>query len=198
MNKSIIKQIITLQKTRFLNFYHVIYENKMGQEKNWFIASRKDEMQIKQQLLEDKKDKVDAVLLNVRHQDENKLVIIKQYRVPLNDYIYELPAGLIDEGEDLFEAAARELKEETGLTLVAIDTDKSHNQAYLSPGMTDESLGIVYGECKGEISTAFLEADEEIKPMLISKEEAKQIIASNEKIDIKALMALQHFILNNE
>ena len=133
MNKSIIKQIITLQKTRFLNFYHVIYENKMGQEKNWFIASRKDEMQIKQQLLEDKKDKVDAVLLNVRHQDENKLVIIKQYRVPLNDYIYELPAGLIDEGEDLFEAAARELKEEYNVDINVLGyLGKEENETTIS------------------------------------------------------------------
>ena len=196
MNKTRIEKVITLQKTRFLNFYHAIYKNKLGQEKNWFIASRKDEEVIAKQLLEGAEDRVDAVLLVAFHEEEQKLVLIKQFRVPINGYVYELPAGLIDPGEHMKEAAARELREETGLELTMIDEARSCQKAYLSPGMTDESVGMIYCQCKGELSKAFLEADEDIKAMLISKDEAKEILASGERIDIKAYMALQQFVMS--
>lgn len=194
MNQSRIKQLLTLQKTPFLNFYHAIYHNKTGKEKNWFIASRKKEEDMQRQLLQGEKDQTDAVLIVAFHEEEEKLVLIKQFRVPINEYIYELPAGLIDAGEQIMESAARELREETGLELTAICKERTHLQSYLSPGMTDESVAMVYCYCKGKLSTELLEEDEDITPMLVSKDEAKQIINSGEKIDIKALMALQQFI----
>ena len=40
------------------------------------------------------------------------LIMVRQFRYPLNDYIYELPAGLIDPGESIKETAIREMKEE--------------------------------------------------------------------------------------
>lgn len=193
MEKNRIKELITLNQTKFLNFYHVIYENKKGEKRNWFIASRKNETAMRAQALEGKEDQVDAVLIVARHEAEDKLVLIKQYRVPLNDYLYELPAGLIDEGEDYKVSVARELKEETGLDLIAIDEHSSVSKAYLSAGMTDESVALVYCSCKGDLSKAYMEADEDIEPMLVSKEEAKEILESGNKIDIKAYMALQAF-----
>ena len=193
MKKNRIKELITLNQTKFLNFYHAIYENKKGEKRNWFIASRKNEAAMRAQALEGKEDQVDAVLIVARHEAEDKLVIIKQYRVPLNDYLYELPAGLIDEGEDYKVSVARELKEETGLDLVAIDEHASVGKAYLSAGMTDESVALVYCTCKGNLSKAYMEADEDIEPMFVSKEEAKEILESGNKIDIKAYMALQAF-----
>lgn len=195
MEKNRIKELITLNQTKFLNFYHAIYENKKGEKRNWFIASRKNEMAMRAQALEGKEDKVDAVLIVARHEEKDKLVLIKQYRVPLNDYLYELPAGLIDEGEDYKVSVSRELKEETGLDLIAIDEKASVGKAYLSAGMTDESVALVYCSCKGNLSKAYMEADEDIEPMLVSKEEAKEILKSGNKIDIKAYMALQAFCM---
>ncbi|MBE6022118.1 MAG: NUDIX hydrolase [Cellulosilyticum sp.] len=193
MEKNRIKELITLSQTRFLNFYHAIYENKYGQQKDWFIASRKTEEVMRKQCLEGKDDVVDAVLILAIHEEDEKLVLIRQYRVPLNDYVYELPAGLIDTGEDYKVSVARELKEETGLELVEVDEKRSIAKTYLSAGMTDESVALVYCKCKGKLSTDYMEADEDIEPMLISKEEAKKILASNHKIDIKAYMALQNY-----
>lgn len=189
-----IKELLTLHTTQFLNFYQVIYENRLGQNRNWFVASRKSAHTLEKQLLEQKEDEADAVLIIAVHEDEEKLVLIKQFRIPLNAYIYELPAGLIDAGEDAFCAAQRELKEETGLEITSIDRDQSIQKAYLSPGMTDESVSLVYCKCKGTLSTAFMEADEEIQPMLVSKEAAREILASGEKIDIKALLILKQFL----
>ena len=193
MEKHSIKELITLNQNRFLNFYKAIYENKSGKEGSWFIASRKTEEVLKKQFFEGKEDDADAVLIVAMHEPSEKLVLIRQYRVPLNDYIYELPAGLIDQGEDYKVSAIRELKEETGLEVTEIEADRGIGKTYLTPGMSDESIALVYCKCKGEVSKAYLEADEDIEPMLVSKEEAKEILASNHKIDIKAYMVLWQY-----
>ena len=85
----------------------------------------------------------------------------------------------------------RELKEETGLDLVQIDYEKTKKKVYISTGMTDESVALVYCTCKGEVSKEFLEADEDIEVFLMSKEECIKLIKSDEKIDIKALLVIQ-------
>ena len=128
--------------------------------------------------------------------DYKKLVVIKQFRVTANDYLYELPAGLIDEGdEDVVETARRELKEETGLDLVSVNEQYSKAKTYLSPGMTDESVALVFCTCRGEISEEYLEENEDIKTILMSQEDAKAVLESDEKIDIKAFLMLQNFVI---
>lgn len=193
MEKQRIKELITLNRTKFLNFYKAIYKNKRGEEGNWIIASRKTEEVMRRQFFEGKEDEPDAVIIVAMHEESEKLVLIRQYRVPLNDYIYELPAGLIDQGEDYKVSVARELKEETGLELTSIETDKSTHKVYLSAGMTDESSALIYCKCKGTLSKAYMEADEDIEPMLVSKEEAREILESDHKLDIKAYMVLWQY-----
>ena len=105
-----------------------------------------------------------------------------------------MPAGLIDKDEDFKDSAKRELKEETGLDLVEIDYERTNPKVYVSTGMTDESVALVYCTCTGHISKEYLEADEDIDIMLLSKNEAKELLRSNEKIDVKALLMIQNFI----
>ncbi len=187
-----IKKLIQLVKTPFLNLYECIYDNKVGNEKHWFIASRKKYDDLNNQFTTGETTSIDAVVLVAHHEDDDKIVLIKQFRVPLNNYIYELPAGLIDAGETITTSATRELKEETGLSVVKIDEIK--DRTYLSPGMTDESAALVYLTCTGEVSNDYLEEDEDITPILVSKQQAIEILNSDELIDIKAYMALRDFI----
>lgn len=189
-----IKNITTLADTRYLKLYNAEYLNKNGECKNWSIASRKDLDTLKNNYFHGIEDKIDAVIIVATHVDEDKLVVIKQFRVPLNDYVYEIPAGLIDFGEDFETTVRRELKEETGLDLILIDYDKTKTKAYISTGMTDESAALVFCTCNGEISKEFLEPDEDIEVMLLSRVEAKILITSNEKMDIKAFLSIQNFI----
>jgi len=186
--------ITTLADTKYLKLYKAEYINKSGKPRNWTIASRKDLDTLKDIYFNGTEGKIDAVIIVAIHAVENKLVVIKQFRVPLNDYVYEIPAGLIDFGEDFETTVSRELKEETGLDLIKIDYNKTKSKAYISTGMTDESAALVYCTCQGEISKAYLEPDEDIEVMLLSKQEAKSLITSKEKIDIKALLAIQNFI----
>ena len=107
---------------------------------------------------------------------------------------YEVPGGHREKGELILDTAKRELKEETGLDIVEIIPGLGRDKVYLSPGMTDESVNLVYCTCDGELSKDGLEEDEDLEPLLISKEEAKAILQSDSKIDIKCLMVLQSFI----
>ena len=195
-----IKEIKTLVETKFISLYDIKYLNKNNQEKSWTVASRKSKDILEGIYLENKKDKVDAVIICAYHKQQNKLVIIKEFRVPINKYIYELPAGLVDSDDDNFEETViRELKEETGLNVIEIKKDLSSNQVYLSPGMTDESAAFVYCICDGEVSKDYLEDDEDIEAILISQDDAKDILKnSSTPLDIRVYLALQSFALMGE
>ena len=120
-----IKSITTLADTKYLKLYNAEYTNKSGKSRNWSIASRKDLDTLNNTYFNGTEDRIDAVIIVATFVDnataEDKLVVIKQFRVPLNDYVYEIPAGLIDDGEDFETTVRRELKEETGLDLLKID-----------------------------------------------------------------------------
>jgi len=196
----IINSITTLADTKYLKLYNAEYTNKSGKSRNWSIASRKDLATLNNTYFNGAEDRIDAVIIVATFVDkstpivEDKLVVIKQFRVPLNDYVYEIPAGLIDCGEDFETTVRRELKEETGLDLLEIDYNKTKPKAYISTGMTDESAALVYCTCFGEPSKDYLEPDEDIEVILLSRKEATALISSDEKIDIKAYLAIVNFI----
>ncbi|OON91443.1 MAG: DNA mismatch repair protein MutT [Epulopiscium sp. Nele67-Bin001] len=187
-----VKEIKSLAETRFVSMYELFYDNKLGQRKSWILSSRKPKSVLEKQFFEKQDDKADAVVIVAFHKLTKSIVCLKQFRVPINSYIYELPAGLIDAGEDINSTVERELKEETGLALV--DMLDGHDKLYLSPGMTDESVALMYCTCEGELSTKYLEADEDITPYLLTKEEAQTILKSDNKIDIKLYVVLSAFV----
>ncbi len=191
-----VKKIKTLSKNKYLSLYSADYINKNGKLKNWTIASRKDLETIENKFFKNEEDKIDAVVIVANHVEENKLVVIRQFRVPINGYVIELPAGLVDGNESFEEAVKRELKEETGLDLIDIDKEGTKEKVYVSVGMTDESIALVKCTCSGIISKENLEEDEDIEVIMLNKEEAKKLINSNESIDVKALLAIQNFILS--
>ena len=190
-----INKINTLAETKYLKLYDAEYINRVGENRNWTIASRKPIEQINNRFFKGEEDKIDAVVIIPKHIEKNTLVLIKQFRVPINDYVIEFPAGLIDGEEDIKEAAKRELKEETGLELLDIDMEKTKNKVYLSPGMTDESVAMIFCSCNGEVSLDNLEDDEDIEVLLLDKDELKELLKSNFKIDVKAYLGIQNFIM---
>lgn len=198
MKRNKVTKLNTLAETRYLSLYEAEYENKVGNLRTWTIASRKDNETIQKQFFENIEDKTDGVIIAAYHKEEKKLVIIKQFRIPLNDYVYELTAGLIDPGDDAKSTIGRELKEETGLRVVDIIENRGIDKVYVSAGMTDESLAFVYCTCEGELSNEYLEDDECIEAVLVSQEEAKELIQSRDKIDIKCFLVLQSFALLGE
>lgn len=193
-----IKGIVPLAVTKYLSLYDAEYVNKKGAVKHWMIASRKDIKALNTQLLECKKERLDAVAIVAIHKDLKKLVLVKQYRVPVNDYLYELPAGLVDGDEDMYTTAKRELFEETGLNLLEIDKTKKAIPLYASAGMTDESIALVYCICDGEASTKNLEDDEDLEVVLVSRDEASDLINKDVKMDVKTYLILNSFVKSGE
>lgn len=193
MKSGKIKNLSVLAQSKYLNLYDAEYVNKNGEERHWMIASRKDKDTLDGLYFGGKEEKIDAAIIAALHNESKKLVLIKQFRIPINDYVYELPAGLVDPDEDMITTVRRELKEETGLKLLKINYEKTKVGVFVSTGMTDESVALVYCSCEGEVNNAYLEADEDIEVFLVSQEEVQEILRSEAKIDIKAFMMMQTF-----
>lgn len=70
---------------------------------------------------------------------DDRIILIRQHRYPLDDFIWELPAGKLHSGEDPLDCAKRELEEETGYLA---GEWKLLNSIYTTPGFCDEVLHI--------------------------------------------------------
>ncbi|MCL5023465.1 MAG: NUDIX hydrolase, partial [Nitrospirae bacterium] len=93
----------------------------------------------------------EGIVCIVPVMDEGEMVLIRQYRPPLDNYVIEFPAGLSDRGEKLEETASRELLEETGyeaeemifLAKGPLSSGSSREilTAYLAKGLTFKGTG---------------------------------------------------------
>jgi len=177
-----------LTNLEWLNLFNVDYIDQDGRHRSWQIASRSKSPKC----ITRKFNMPDAVVIVPFHRAENKVVIIKEYRVPLADYEYGFPAGLIDPGETIEQAAQRELQEETGLMVTRFL--KISAPLYSSTGMTDESVAMVYAECNGQPSTAGNKGSELIEVQLLTRSQASQMCENPAlKFDVKAWLVLVRF-----
>ena len=72
-------------------------------------------------------------------------MLVKQFRYPINAYVYEFPAGLVEPGEEMAQAGIREIYEETGLVFEPKVTEGAYTRPFFTTvGMTDESCGTIY------------------------------------------------------
>jgi len=173
---------------KWLNMFNLTVIGQNGRESNWQMATR----QKQPKCITGDFGLPDAVVIVPLHIDSDKIVITREYRVPLADCEYGFPAGLIDEGETVEEAARRELREETGLGVTRFL--KIGPPIYSSAGMTDESVAMVYVECEGMSSTADNEGTEQIEVLFMSREEVSRLCRdSSLKFDAKAWLVLTQY-----
>lgn len=118
-----------------------------------------------------------------------KLLVIREFRKTVNQYVWSLPAGLIEPGEDIYLAAARELKEETGLDVVAFDKDKSFI-GFGSIGLTDESCWHVTCEVEGVSCRDHLDGEEDIDAYLMDKDELLSMSKLGDPMDTRLAMLI--------
>lgn len=90
---------------------------------------------------------------------EDRLILVSQFRPPLNSRTLEFPAGLLDDDEDDVDAAIRELAEETGFVAKRAKSRSKRPNA-MDPGFSDCTLSFVTAECADEVRPPLLEATE--------------------------------------
>lgn len=177
-----------LTDRKWLNLYDVAYVDPAGKDKSWQIASRS----IPPKCITGDYALPDAVIIVPFHAVEKKLVMTREYRVPLADFEYGFPAGLIDTGESIEQTARRELREETGLHLTHFL--KIGPPVYSSAGMTDEAVSMVFAECDGQPSADGNTGSELIEVQLVNQDQAIGLCHDpNLKFDAKAWLVLNQF-----
>ena len=189
-------RILSVEKTtdnRFLNMYNLHHENKVGRKGLYHMASRGKN--IENLKLSTRKNTPDGVIIySIYGEKRDRMVLVRQYRMTIDDYIYELPAGLIDEGETFAQAGARELKEETGLDFEPLQVDEMYHKAFFTTiGMTDESCATVYGYASGTVSRDGLEENEQLEVVLADRAEVKRIL-KEENVSMNCGYLMMHFL----
>ncbi len=182
-----------LSDNKFLNLFNLDALTDSGHPFDYFFVSRRKSDQIK--LLTKDSAAEGVVIFPVLKEDPEKVVLIRQYRYPLDDVLYELPAGLIDAGETPECAAIREMKEETGLSFeVYTGGDAAYRRPfYMGAGFTDESCNAVFGYASGTVSRRDQEDTESIQVLIAGKEEVRRILRE-EKVSIRAAYLLMSFV----
>lgn len=178
---------------QFLNMYEVDAVRRDGVHFPYYVATRRQPGDLMYETGQLRPDGV--VIYPVYRRDPEKLVVIRQFRYPVNAYMYEVPAGLIDAGEDPIKAAVREMKEETGLDFEAFrEYDPSLLRPFVqSQGMSDECDVTVFGYADGEITGRAQEATEDIEIFLADRHEIKRILRE-ELVSLRAAYLFLAFL----
>lgn len=190
------KAIRQLTNNSFLNLFEIDALTHSGKPFHYYFVSRNPIEKIK---IKTKTEHAEGIIIYpIMKEKPDTLVMIKQYRYPLDDYIYELPAGLIEAGEEADEAAVREMREETGLLFEVYKGGSSSMRRafYMGAGFTDESNQTVFGYVTGTVTKKYQEDSETIQVCMVNKEEAKRILAV-EKVSLRCAYLLLHFLHTN-
>lgn len=190
------REIHQLTDNPFLNLYQMEAIDTKGRDFNYYFASRNDAEHIK---IRTKSIQAEGIVIYaVTTEPEPRLALIRQYRYPIDAFMYELPAGLVDGDETPGMAAAREMKEETGLDFTEYTGGKAcfRRPFFMGAGFTDETSASVFGTVSGSISDEFVEDTEEIQVILADKEKVRQIL-EKERVSLRGAYLMMHF-LNSE
>ena len=164
------KGIRKIHEGKFITRYDVDYITAEGNPKTYEMISRNGNIQT----LADLQNKTpNAVVMILTDESGERILVNREYRMAMAQWIYNFPAGLIDPGESAEESARRELWEETGLCLVRIDDILDNS--YSAIGFSNERNVCVFGVAEGEFRKSTSDA-EEITPGWYTKEEIKQLL----------------------
>ena len=165
-------KVTKLTNERFLNLYDLEYEHD-GKVIHWTMASRNEPSQM---ICQTGKDKADTVCIVPRVKKDGKefIVITKEYRQPIGDYVYSFPAGLVESGENPLECCARELEEEIG-AIELEEVKQLSDICYNSEGMTDESV-VMFEVVVTKMEKQNLQDHEDIKMQIVPIDELETFI----------------------
>ncbi|KIO22901.1 hypothetical protein M407DRAFT_244997 [Tulasnella calospora MUT 4182] len=129
------RKTLPSDQAKWVTLKKIEWKNQDNQDKIWEVAERTT-----------RKGEIDAVAIVALLESKNSefkpsTIIIEQYRPPVEKFVIEMPAGLIDEGETPEAAAIRELEEETGYKVDQVI--ESSPLLVSDPGMTNANMKLV-------------------------------------------------------
>lgn len=118
--------------------------------------------------------------------DDKNVILVRQFRGPLKEWIVEIPAGRIEKDESPEEACTRELEEEIGYKPKFLEF---LGGGYLTPGYSDEYIYLFVAKNLEHVGQ-HLEEHEVIKTIKMPYERLKDMVLNGEIEDIKTMMAV--------
>ncbi len=183
-------RLLNLQKVKdgkYLKNYELTYENRMGRKKVYEIVSRRE--------LAGPQD-LGAVSSGVSIVAicEDKLLLLKEFRMGVNRTIYNLCAGMMEPEETIEECISRELYEETGLSVKKIV--QILPPSFAAVAISDTTTNIAILQAQGRIEDHTSE-NEQISASFYSKEEVRELLKT-ESFSSRAQLAAYFFAYGEE
>ena len=166
-------KFIKLEKVKdgkYLKNYEITYLNKAGKEKKYEMVSRKELADIT-----DIGKRASGVSIVAFHED--KLLLLREFRMSVNKTIFNLCAGMIEEGESIEECISRELYEETGLSISNIRAILP--PSYSAVGISDMKTYIAIVDVEGDFCDHTSD-NEMIQARFYSREEVAALLQTEE------------------
>ena len=163
-------KIVKVHEGAFIDRYNVSYTTQDQRKKVYEIISRNKDLKTLEDL---HNPHTDGVVIIMTDAGGEKILLNMEFRMAVGECVYNFPAGLIDSGETPKEAAARELREETGLEIVEI-ADQLYD-SYSAIGFSNETNAVVIGTAAGTFAPS-TSTMEEIQAGWYTKEEVKNLL----------------------
>lgn len=170
---------------KYLKNYELTYRNKAGREKKYEIVSR-SEIPNPEALGR----RVSGVSIVACYED--KMLLLREFRMGVNRFIYNLCAGMIEEGESMDECIQRELYEETGLAVKKIHAILP--PSFSAVAFSDVKTQIAFVDAEGSLEDHTSE-NEQIEAKFYTKEEVRELLET-EEFSSRAQMAAYFFTIN--
>lgn len=187
-----IRRATKLTDNRFLNLYELDATIRDGSKIQYYVASRSKGVE-NLKATSGHRNADGVILYGVYGENKDRIVLVRQYRYPIGDYVYEFPAGLVEPGEDVMDAGIREMFEETGLSFRPRNGGSYSRPFFTTVGMTDESCALVFGYCEGTPNADHQEATEDIQVVLADRAECRRILRE-ENVAVMCGYMMMHFI----
>lgn len=182
-------KLIDMKKVKdgkYLKNYTLTYLNKNGKEKVYEMVSHSN-----LKTFEDIGAKTNGVVV-VAYQ-EDKMLLLREFRMGVNRYVINLVAGFVEQCETLEECARREIYEETGLQVTRVIN--SLPPSYAAVTISDTKTSTIFVETAGKIAD-YTSENEDIAPKFYTREEVKELLRT-EEFSAKAQIVSYFFAYGN-
>ena len=179
-------KLLHMKKVRngkYLKNYELTYLNKAGRKKTFELVSRKD-------LASPKEMGTKPSGVSIVDYQDNRILLLKEFRMSINKSIFNLCAGMLEENESIEDCIHRELFEETGLQVKRIISILP--PSYSAVGFSDTTTYIAFVETEGILSDNSSE-NELIHPCFFTKEELAKAMET-EEFSSRSQMAAWFFL----